>query len=96
MAKKKSPKANRRHQLKYAAPTGGAAPIAHPIKAAAAVSAAANAPAVVTTERDFSYVTHDLARILVLGGGLIFVLVILWYLFGHTGLGALIYNLVKV
>ena len=95
MAKKKSLKTNRKHQLKYAAPSGVAS-IDRPVKAANFGSVAAQSPAVVTTERDFSYVGHDLRRILVLGGGLIFFLLILWYLFGHTGLGPAVYNLIKI
>lgn len=90
MAKKKSLKTNRKHQLKYAAPTGEATAVVRPAKATVVGSAVA------TTERDFSYVTHDLGRILMLGSGLIFFLVILWYLFGHTGLGSSVYNLIKV
>jgi len=90
MAKKKSLKTNRKHQLKYAAPTGAVAPVTRPVKSATV------APSVVTTHRDFSYVTADLARIVYLGGGLILLLVVLWYLFGHTGLGPAAYNLIKL
>ena len=92
MAKKKSSKANRKHQFKYAAPaTTVAAPGA---KVVSAPSAAASVGA--ATQRDFSYVLVDLRRTAILGGSLVVFQLILWYLFNHTGLGPSVYNLVKL
>lgn len=51
---------------------------------------------VVVQGRDFSYVISDLRRILALGASLVVAELALWYLFGHTGLGKSVYNLVNV
>jgi hypothetical protein len=91
MAKKKSSKANRKHQFKYATPaTGASAPATATAGSGASVVAAAG------SERDFSYVISDLRRTALLGGGLIVFQIVLWYLFNHTGLGPSVYNFVKV
>lgn len=47
------------------------------------------------TERDFSYVGGDLRKILVLAVSLMAVELVLWFLFGHTGLGNAVYQAVR-
>jgi hypothetical protein len=93
MAKKKSSKANRKHEFKYAAPS--ATVVVPSAKAASGTSVTA---AVIggTTQRDFSYVGRDLRRIVLLGSTLILLQLVLWYLFDHTGLGSSVYNLVQL
>lgn len=46
-------------------------------------------------ERDFSYVGGDLRKILVLAVSLVAVELVLWFLFGHTGLGNAVYQAVR-
>jgi hypothetical protein len=88
MAKKKSSQATRKHQFKYAAPPATVAGSS----AKASFSTSTNAG----NERDFSYVLVDLRRIALLGGGLVILQLVLWYIFNHTGLGPATYNLVKL
>jgi hypothetical protein len=92
MAKKKSSKANRKHQFKYAAPsTAVVAPSAKQPAGSPTLPSAAAA-----SQRDFSYVAVDLRRIALLGGSLVVFEFVLWYIFNHTGLGPAVYNLVKL
>ena len=84
MAKKA--KNSKRHQLKYAQPTG--APEASSERAIIAEAIASG--------RDFSYVSKDIKRLSLLAGGLLAIEIILWYVMGHTGLGNAVYNLVKI
>ncbi len=86
MAKKKSSKTNRKHQFKYASPSTAAS--------TAAVGSPATTP--VASERDYSYVGVDLRRIMWLGGSLVILQLVLWYIFTHTGIGPSIYNLVQI
>jgi hypothetical protein len=51
---------------------------------------------VAVSGRDFSYVLTDLKRIFWLGVSLVLAELLLWYLFGHTGLGDSVYSLVSV
>ena len=95
MAKKKQTK---KHNFKYAAPaTGVTTAVPTPVGTIAgeAVIAPKRAPGVVAG-RNFAYVGHDLRRVGLLGGGLVAVELILWWAFGHTGLGNAVYNLVHV
>jgi hypothetical protein len=87
MAKKKSPKANRKHQFKYATPPSTV--VTTGIKIPSGVATATDA-------RNFSYVGYDLRRIAWLGGGLVLLQLILWWLFTHTGLGPTVYSWVKL
>ena len=106
MAKKKSQ--NKKHKFKYAEPpTGVNSPASADKQGEAAGANQTNRVAVPSTRpyvkagavadtRDFSYVGHDLRRIAILAGLLLALEIALWYLFGHTGLGNTVYNLVKV
>src|SRR5437660_1299420 len=96
MAKKKSQ--GKKHKFKYAEPTGVSAtqeaapvsaPATKPTLAAAQTRARVQAVAAASS-RDFSYVGADVKRIGILAVALFGVEVLLWYLFGHTGLGSAI------
>ena len=95
MAKKKQTK---KHKFKYAAPATGMAPAAlSPVDMTAGEAVVAPQRAIgVVAGRNFAYVGHDLRRVGLLGGGLVAVELILWWAFGHTGLGNEVYNLVHV
>ena len=100
MAKKKQSK---KHKFKYSEPTNqlrASETLSVPtLKSDGTQNAVLRPPAgrlAGQPTRDFSYVTTDLRRILVLGASLVLAEVLLWYLFGHTGLGSTIYNLVNV
>ena len=54
------------------------------------------APAAVGTGRDFSYVTSDLRRIALLGGSLVVIELVLYYILVHTAFGATVYSLVRI
>jgi hypothetical protein len=90
MAKKKSSKANRKHQFKYASPQTTATAVV------AKTSPAGGVATGTADERDFRYVGVDLRRIAWLGGSLILLQFVLWYIFTHTGVGPSIYNLVQI
>jgi hypothetical protein len=97
MAKKKH--SNKKHRFKYAEPSTLAAQ-APAVPSPAVNQAETQAPKPATSvaqagtvTRDFSYVRGDLRRIAVLGGSLIALELILWYLFGHTSVGPSVYNL---
>jgi hypothetical protein len=105
MAKKKSQ--NKKHKFKYAEPTSSVisagAPATQPNEAATTQPSRVIAPAgrpvrvvAALDTRDFSYVGQDLRRVGVMAGSLLALEVILWYLFGHSGLGSAVYNLIKV
>lgn len=44
----------------------------------------------------WGYVGRDVRRIVLLAGACIALLVVIWYLFGHSGLGDSVYSLFKV
>lgn len=69
------------------------APASAPARATTPRPAAAPATLVTSDGRNFGYVARDLRQIALLGGGLIVLLIILWYLFAHTGLGSAVYGL---
>ncbi len=101
MAKKKSQ--NKKHKFKYAEPTGLMAGAGSKSQSVGAVPTGevstlkvARAGAVVSSGRDFSYVGRDVRRIGIYAVSLVALEVLLWFLFGHTGLGATVYNLVQV
>ena len=89
MAKKKSSKTNRKHQFKYATPSTGSA-------STTAKASVATTSTTTADERDYRYVGVDLRRIFWLGGTLVIVQLILWYIFSHTGVGPSVYNLVQI
>jgi hypothetical protein len=100
MAKKKQFK---KHKLKHGEPSaqptpseGKEAPKAKPKAPAipSGVTKAVTGSGNVTT-RDFSYVAGDLRRILILAVSLVGVEIVLWVLFGHTGLGNAVYQSIK-
>jgi hypothetical protein len=101
MAKKKQTK---KHKFKYAAPTTGAlnAPAVGTTAAASGVTTEVSAKPVQTvglvtsTGRNFAYVGQDLSRVGIFAVSLIAAELVLWWLFGHTGLGSSVYNLVHV
>lgn len=99
MAKKKQTK---KHKFKYAAPTAGVgAPIAvanepAAIPASRPVKSRPSQTQTGVVTRNFTYVGHDVRRVAIFAGGLIGVELILWWSFGHTGLGNAVYNLVHV
>jgi hypothetical protein len=97
MAKKKY--SGKKHRFKHAEPSSTVLETRE--NGAAPASAAPNKPRVTgggaaVAERDFSYVAGDLRRIAVMAAGFILLEVILWFVFGHTGLGDSIYHLVQV
>jgi hypothetical protein len=55
-------------------------------------------PAVVfaSSARDFSYVAVDLRRVAIFAVALIALELVLWFVFGHTGVGPSVYKLVNV
>lgn len=91
MAKKNQ---NKKHKFKYAEPTAGTQ-VTRPAspKVAATTPARTSSGAAV---RDFSYVTHDLRRIVILAVGLIALEVLLWGALEHTSLGETVFRLVQV
>jgi hypothetical protein len=96
MAKKKN--LSKKHKFKHVEPTSIQAEAQAKVSSTSGASlrteqVAATAGA---TARDFSYVLGDLNRIAFYAGILIALELILWYLFGHTGLGTAIYRLVQV
>jgi hypothetical protein len=95
MAKKKQTK---KHRFKYAEPVGsgvGSTPTIAPIPDVASASVPRSNPIGVSS-RDFAYVRRDLRRLSILAAGLIIFELILWWLFGHSGLGSAVYSLVHV
>ena len=101
MAKKT--KTSKKHRFKYAEPSVSAAAAAAPVVAAPApaskvpaAAAPALAEAATVAGRDFSYVGTDLRRVGVLAASLLALELVLWYLFGHTGVGNVVYNLFQV
>ena len=99
MAKKKQSK---KHKFKYSEPTSQLRPAEIPpptLKNNGSQTAVLRPPvgkAATVQARDFSYVLSDLRRIFILGISLVLAELLLWYLFGHTGLGNSAYNLVNV
>jgi hypothetical protein len=102
MAKKKSQ--SKKHKFKYSEPTSGVRPdlekgVPEATISNAKVMAKAKqgrpAGAVVADTRDFSYVGADVRRIGVLAASLVALELVIWYLFGHTGLGNAVFNLVQ-
>lgn len=100
MAKKKQGK---KHKFKYASPVmpGQSAPEVSSTpnsgggkRAVAGLSRSYGYQA--SLGRDFSYVSVDLRRIGVLAVSLIALELVIWYLFGHTGLGNWVYQSVQV
>ena len=93
MAKKKhQPK---KHTFKHAAPV--AAPLTS--NASAAPTAAANVssrPITASSTRDFSYVNHDLRRVMIFAAGLITLELALWLAMDYTALGNVVYGLIKL
>ena len=94
MAKKKNQ--GKKHRFKYAASSevaslsvSSSATISSPVAQKRVVASTANI-------RDFSYVSEDLRRIAVWAGSLVALEVVLWYVFGHTGVGNSVYQLVQV
>jgi hypothetical protein len=104
MAKKKSQ--NKKHKFKYAEPTSGVGQASQVVQSSEVISTQLNRSAApqgrparvqsLADTRDFSYVGQDLRRIGVLAGSLLALEIALWYLFGHTGIGSTVYNLVSV
>ena len=101
MAKKKY--STKKHRFKHAEPSpavletreNGATPAPATATTAPAKPRVYGGGAAVS-ERDFSYVAVDLRRIAIMATGFILLEVILWYVFGHTGVGDSIYHLVQV
>ena len=100
MAKKKQSK---KHKFKYSEPTtqlrAADAGVMATLQSNGSQTTILRLPTgrvVAATTRDFSYVISDLRRILVLGVSLVLAELVLWYLFGHTGLGTYVYSLVNV
>jgi hypothetical protein len=99
MAKKKQSK---KHKFKYSEPTTELRPADSSLptlKTGGNQTTVLRPPAgrmAAIQSRDFSYVLSDLKRIFVLGVSLVLAELLLWYLFGHTGLGSTVYNLVNV
>ncbi len=91
MAKKN--KVSKKHRFKYAAPAGSAA---SPAPIAVASVQASSAAEAVALGRDFSYVAHDIRRILVFAVGLVALEAALSYLLGHTSVGPSVYNFFNV
>jgi hypothetical protein len=64
-------------------------------------TATSSAPAAVTAASTVGYATalvvrRDVVRVLLLAGGFIALMIVLWALFTHTGLGSAAYNAVKL
>jgi hypothetical protein len=91
MAKKKI--SNRKHKFKYAEPTVGSAV---PMMTAPAGSSSAFRTGNAATLRDFSYVSRDVGKIIVIAVILIIVELILWYSLAHSSLGKSVYSLIPV
>lgn len=94
----KKTKTSKKHRFKHAdsavvetAPTQMAATVDKTPQRPVAAAVAA-----VAVGRDFSYVERDLRRITVLAVVLVALEVGLWWLLGHTGVGAAVYNWVQV
>jgi hypothetical protein len=49
-----------------------------------------------SVSRDFGYVAVDLRRVATFAVALVAIELILWYVFGHTGVGPSVYKLVNV
>lgn len=99
MAKKKQTK---KHKFKYVAPvtTGQTAAAEATTKPAAKSPREATAPvatvAAPVETSQFSYVGGDIRRVGLLAIGLTLLELVLWWAFGHSGLGNAVYNLVHV
>lgn len=90
--KKHQPK---KHTFKHAAPaaspaTGSAA------SSPKAAATTATRPASVGDTRDFSYVNHDLKRVMIFATGLITLELALWLAMDYTALGDIVYGLIKL
>jgi hypothetical protein len=107
MAKKKNQ--TKKHKFKYASSTGSSAASVDSGVLKSSTDAVAAKPTGVSRPparrgvvqpvafvRDFSYVGQDLRRIGILAGSLIALELILWFVFGHTSVGASIYRMVQV
>jgi hypothetical protein len=100
MAKKKQGK---KHKFKYSTPAvpgqSGTVGVDLPKRAATArvqpgiharTPVAASGPS-----RDFSYVGADLRRIGILAACLVALELVIWFVFGHTGVGNAVYQMVQ-
>jgi len=90
--KKHQPK---KHTFKHAAPA--AAPVTGSATAAPQTSATATSrSAAVIDTRDFSYVNHDLRRVMIFAASLIILELALWLAMDYTVLGSIVYGLIKL
>jgi hypothetical protein len=99
MAKKKNQ--TKKHKFKYTEPTSGmtaqeTASAPAPVGGSVAPKGRPQVAVTAASTRDFSYVYSDLRRIFLMAGSLVALELVLWYLFGHTGLGDAVLNAVKV
>lgn len=95
MAKKKN--ISKKHKFKHVDATALEQPAE--LNASSTVVASPRpqaAPVAVTSGRDFSYVAGDLRRIALLGGSLVVIELILYYVLVHTVFGLTVYSLVKI
>lgn len=93
MAKKKhQPK---KHTFKHASPAGApitGSAVSSP-KASSTAAARSTAP---TDYHDYSYVNHDLRRVVIMASGLIVLELALWLAMDFTALGGIVYGLIKL
>lgn len=95
MAKKKV-QTGRKHRFKHTEPGAATEHIQQMSAVTAAATTKVTTPAVAPSGRDFSYVSSDMRRILLLAGVLFAVELVIWYLINHTGFGSNLYTWVKV
>lgn len=86
MAKKKT--STKKHRFKYAQPTGlSENSMSTPASSPTATGGHRPVAATIAPGEDYSYVGRDLRRLSVLAVSLLAIELIIWVLFGHTGLG---------
>jgi hypothetical protein len=95
MAKKKNQ--NRKHKFKYSEPASmGTSPNSRPAEQTNTIKQRVMTPAAVGPSRDFSYVTNDMRRIVIIASFLVFVELILWLILSNSAFSKSIYSLIKI
>lgn len=100
MAKKKN--ISKKHKFKHVetshlqAGESATTAVSEAVESNGARPAALKTAPVLVSGRDFSYIAGDLRRIALMGGSLIAVELVLYYLLVHTPVGPAVYSLVRI
>ncbi len=91
-----SKKKHRKKQFKAQQPKPQSAPQATVQVEAPTAAVITPTPQATAEVAHLSLINRDVRRVMVLAASFVGVEIILWYLFGHTGLGSAVYNLIKL